>query len=219
MIIDIPSERNANLTMNFEDALPKLAVLLKEKETRQLLEKILDAYKTFDKTTIMGRASILRDDLGILIGEEPATVLFMLITTVGKESNEILNLCKSDEDKKILKEINAIYSPFFGGCNIVMPNDWFRVNWHTYIDAISKEPILNMKIFKRNGDHFDIESRTGTWILFVSYVLQQLASVIEKSKGSQADPQFMTLLESIKQNMDIISSKFTQIPDKSNSKK
>jgi len=214
MIIDIPSERNTNLNMNIEEAIPKLSDILKEKETKHLLEKILDSYKTFDKTTIMGRASILRDDLGLLIGEEPATVLFSLITTVGKEADEILNFCKSEEQKKILKEFNAIYSPFFGGCNVVMPNDWFRVNWHTYIDALSKEPILNMKIFKRNGEHFDIESRTGTWLLFISYVLQQLAPVIEKSKGGKADPQFIALMEGIKQNMDIISSKFTPITDK-----
>lgn len=220
-VIDVPTETALNLPpINVHDAIEKLVKVLRNEEKRKLVDSILSSYKSFDKVTIMNRSALLRDSLGILIGEEEATVLYSLITLVGRQDLQLfLDQCKTNEDKILLQEINAIYNPIFGGCDVSLPDDWLRIGWHSTIDFLTKEPMLTVRFFKRNGEHFDIQSKSGTWFVLINHIVRQLATVIQTTKGAKADKQFIMIFDQLKKDLDAISAKFTPIEEEKQTSK
>lgn len=189
-------------------AVNNLALKLQNKEKRKIVEEILESYKNLDKITLMNRDGILIHDLEPILGKGESVALANVINSVGEQIDPLIDVCVDKENKDIIIEIHAKFGPVFAGFRGNMPRDWVRVAWRTSIDAETSEPIVALTVFRRDGEHFEIESPLQAWIQLFNFTLRQFIPIMKKVETAEAEPAFLKTLSQVQKNLQIIADVF-----------
>ena len=192
-----------------QEVIHDMIMALKDPTKRKIIEDVLASYRNLSKTEITNRLSQIALDLDPLIGKNASSGILMLVTLIGAEADRIYNIIKKKEKKKLIQEIHAKFSPIFGGVANLYSDDWYRISWKNSFDGISKEPVLQARFFKRNGEEIVLESSASTWTRVFFLISEELAntfSVLEK----------ISLPEDIKKDIERLEENLEKIQKKVN---
>ena len=190
------------------DILNNLTSQLANETKLNQVKSILSSYSQIDRKNLVSRSTIVQQELGNVVGSSEGILLCDLLSNFVNDISSTFEEVTNSEHRMILQNLHSEFGPFFVGFSSSLMDDWIRANWFMKKDAYSDEPIMSMRIFKRDFSDVVIESYMSSWIFLVQYIVEQLSLATENTRIA-GNPDFFEKLTNIKENLDKLQENLT----------
>jgi hypothetical protein len=161
--------------------LRQISAALLNRSKREAIFAILESNSRLSRAELIEKSNALQEDLARYVGSDAAFLLLTSILHLDAHSlDDLLKYVPNAAAKRIITRMNAIYRPFFEAIVSPYPHDWYRLSWATNYDVTNDTPVLSIRIMKRNGQSFFMETPVDEFLRLVNYLL----SDVERRKAT-----------------------------------
>jgi hypothetical protein len=155
--------------------LGQISAALLNKSKREAIFAILESNSRLSRSELVEKSNALQEDLARYVGSQAA---FFLLTRIlhldSRPLDDLLKYVPNAAAKRTIAKMNAIYRPFFEAIVSPYPHDWYRLGWATNYDLTNDNPVLTIRIIKRNGESFFMETPLDDFLRLVNYLLNDV---------------------------------------------
>jgi hypothetical protein len=172
-----------------EDGIMKIEEAIRNNETKNSLESVIESYSKMDRISLIGKQTYLAESLNKLCGLSGTELILNLLTrgsSIG--SFNLIDQIENSEVKAFLKRLVFKYGAQYQWFLEPFQKDWERYNLSTTYVGFPTTPVINFKIVNKSGQLLELESPLSTYSKLVVVQVQHLKTIDEHMK-KMGDPK------------------------------
>jgi hypothetical protein len=162
----------------FRKGIIELENAIKNPETRESINNLIESYSRFDRGDIWAKQSYLVESLHRLCGKLGTEVMVNILNRGSSTGSwNIISQIEVEELKRFLEQLTNKYGARYQWFLDPYPDDWQRYHYSTEYVGVPPLPIISSKITTKTGKSLELRSPLNTYGSMILAQMEHLTNI------------------------------------------